>query len=1152
MMVLNRSVFAKDPADNRIVNDGVVNFGDAGSLRFELQTFVCEGEYKTAVEDILDSYLRHLDRDTQPAVWLSGFFGSGKSHVAKMLGAIWEDRELPDGSRARTRVQLPTETQERLKQLNTESKRHGPLHVAIDSLPGLNEDPGLAILGVILDSAGLPRSAHAAAAQKWMEEKGILDGVRSSLKAKGKSLEVIWPNMFVAPELGAAIAEHYPGLGSTTAEVLKALRAQFPQQKRIEREQFINLARWALRHDHSYRLTALILDEVQQYLGDDNAKIAAMQWVVETLSKNFNGRIIVVATGQSKLTADVASSNLNKLFDRFTLRRDLKETDVQRVVRRVVLEKSPSKVPAILNTMEACSGEIDRHLAGSRIEPRAADVDAYVPDYPLLPTRQRFWTAILRAYDPSEKKGRVRGMLRVVYESTLKVLDHPLGSVIPADAIYHWALPVLQAYKQISDAQTTRIATYYQDADPAAKLKGSLLALIHLIHLLPREGDADTGVRATKDHLADLLVTDLRAGSADLRKQVEAALTDLSASAEVMAVGGEYRLQTSQSQEWEATFTKHTKALDKAEHVSTERKARLEKLINEAAGRVRFTQGTAAVPRTASITFGDGEPGEGKDLQIFVRNEWDASTTDITEKVHARGPESPGITVILPRDANDTLRPTIVNYLAAARTLDTRASASGNEEAAAARHHFEDRRRINDEQINAIIREEVLAHAQVVLDGGDVVSRGDLAESLRDAAERAAVRLFTRFRDADFTKTKWGQVLDRAKKEDEKPLDPLGHAGPSLEHPVVSEVHRYIQDHPVKRGTHIADHFARPPFGWDPDAVVAALAVLLKDKHVRAVGRGGAVVDVGDFDKKSALDLTYVAETITLDITERLKLKKLFGDLGGITCRPNELEACADDFVATLRALAASAGGDAPLPAPASPPKLTHIAGLSGAEQLKAIQAAETDLRDDVERWRHHADRANARLDRWRLLVGLARHAGEFDVGQQVATEIDALREHRSLVSGEDDPTAPLISSLSGVLRPRLLDLHTQAVAAFDHAHAALEADELWQRLDDDQRQGIRQKVRLSPPAEVEVGTDGQLLAALDDRDLAGWRDAVHAMPNRFAEANAEALKLLKPQAQLTKVPARLLESPADVDAWLTEVRTLLNDRLKDGPVQIS
>jgi hypothetical protein len=976
--------------------------------------------------------------------------------------------------------------------------------------------------------------------------------VQASLEAKGKSLDGIWPNMFVAPELGAAIAEHYPGLGTTSGDVLKALRAQFPQRKRIERDDFIDLTRWALAHENSYRLTAVILDEVQQYLGDDNDKIAAMQWVVETLSKNFDGRIIVIATGQSKLTADVASSNLNKLFDRFTLRRDLKETDVQRVVRRVVLEKSPSKAPEITKTMDACSGEIDRHLAGSRIEPKAADVDAYVADYPLLPTRQRFWTAILRAYDPSETKGRVRGMLRVVYESTLKVLDDPLGSVIPADAIYHWALPVLQAYKQISDAQTTRIATYYQDADPASKLKGSLLALIHLIHLLPRKGDADTGVRATKEHLADLLVTDLHAGSADLRKQVEAALNDLSASAEVMAVSGEYRLQTSQSQEWEASFTKHTKALDKAEHISAERKARLEKLVNDAAGKIKFTQGTAGVPRTASITFGDGEPGEGKDLQIFVRNEWDASTTDIMEKVHARGPESPGITVILPRDENDTLRPTIVNYLAAAKTLLTRASASGNEEAAAARRHFEDRRRTNDETINAIIREEVLANAKVVLDGGDIVSRGDLAESLRDAAERAAVRLYTRFREADYSKTNWSEVLDRAKKEDEKPLDPLGHAGPSLEHPVVNEVHRYIQDNPVKRGSNIADGFARPPFGWDSDAVVAALAVLLKDKHVRATGRGGAIEDVGDLNKKSALALTYAAETVTLEITERLKVKKLFGDLAGITCRPNELEACADDFVARLRKLAGDAGGESPLPAPSSPPKLTHIAGLSGAEQLKAIQAAEADLRDAVERWRRQADRTKARLHRWQLLIGLNCHADEFDIGKQVAEQIDAIFEQRSLVKDEDDPTASLIASLAGVLRPKLLDLHKQAVSAFEASNADLKADDLWQRLDEDQRNQIRHKLHLSPPNDIEVGDDPQLLATLDDRDLAGWRDAVHAMPGRFTEAKNEALKLLKPKAQPTKVPGRLLESGEDLDAWLDEVRTMLNDRLKDGPVQIN
>lgn len=58
------------------------------TLRFELETFVCDGEYARGLERILRSYLDGLGREEQKAVWVSGFFGSGKSHLVTTSGKI--------------------------------------------------------------------------------------------------------------------------------------------------------------------------------------------------------------------------------------------------------------------------------------------------------------------------------------------------------------------------------------------------------------------------------------------------------------------------------------------------------------------------------------------------------------------------------------------------------------------------------------------------------------------------------------------------------------------------------------------------------------------------------------------------------------------------------------------------------------------------------------------------------------------------------------------------------------------------------------------------------------------------------------------------------------------------------------------------------
>ncbi len=86
-MTTNSQVFAKDPTTDSIPNSGVSkvqqpeNDSQWRVLRHELTSFVCSGEYERGLEKILGSYLSHLSQFEQPAVWVSGFYGSGKSHL---------------------------------------------------------------------------------------------------------------------------------------------------------------------------------------------------------------------------------------------------------------------------------------------------------------------------------------------------------------------------------------------------------------------------------------------------------------------------------------------------------------------------------------------------------------------------------------------------------------------------------------------------------------------------------------------------------------------------------------------------------------------------------------------------------------------------------------------------------------------------------------------------------------------------------------------------------------------------------------------------------------------------------------------------------------------------------------------------------------
>ena len=65
----------------------------------------------------------------------------------------------------------------------------------------------------------------------------------------------------------------------------------------------------------------------------------------------------------------------------------------------MVLRKTPDKVASVKSVLDSASGEIDRHLAGTRIGPQPSDVQDRLADYPMLPVRRRLWERMLRSVD---------------------------------------------------------------------------------------------------------------------------------------------------------------------------------------------------------------------------------------------------------------------------------------------------------------------------------------------------------------------------------------------------------------------------------------------------------------------------------------------------------------------------------------------------------------------------------------------------------------------------------------------------------------------------------------------------------------------------------------------------------------------------------
>src|SRR5271155_4061383 len=179
--MLLKDALLRDPSRYDLVNNGQARIQNESAdekmlaqLRGELSSFVCEGQYADGMARILESFLRGRTQPSQQAAWVSGFFGSGKSHLLKMLCHLWQDTGFPDGATARSLVpSIPEDLRALLRELDTAGKRTGGLIAAAGALPsGTTDNVRLTILAILLRAIGLPEQYPQARFCLWLHAQG--------------------------------------------------------------------------------------------------------------------------------------------------------------------------------------------------------------------------------------------------------------------------------------------------------------------------------------------------------------------------------------------------------------------------------------------------------------------------------------------------------------------------------------------------------------------------------------------------------------------------------------------------------------------------------------------------------------------------------------------------------------------------------------------------------------------------------------------------------------------------------------------------------------------------------------------------------------------------------------------------------------------
>jgi hypothetical protein len=965
----------------------------------------------------------------------------------------------------------------------------------------------------------------------WLKQNGYYDAVKAGVEGQGKGFDKELTNLYVSPVIAQSLLDAYPGFASSPAEARGLLKAQYPDVNDISDDEFLLTLEYVLELQSEtpgkLPLTLLVFDELQQFLGEDQGRTLQVQNVVEACSARFGSRLLFVGTGQAALGA---TPQLSKLQGRFTVRVMLSDTDVERVVREVVLRKVPAKVPALKSVLENARGEIDRHLAGTRIAPSAADNEFLVADYPLLPVRRRFWENILRAIDPAGIEGQLRTQLRVVHDATREVADRPVGTVVPADVIYdQQQSSMLQSGILLRDLAT--IIEQQNDGTPDGKLRSRLCATIFLIGKLPTEGVAATGARATADALADLLVEDLTAGSAALRQRIPALLQDLVESGTLMLVGDEYRLQTRESAEWEGDYRKrYARIRADDSRVASDRTTELRNATAAALKGITLTQGTTKTPRKFDQYFGmDAPKADSNAVPVWIRDEWSVSEKTVREDAQAAGTESPIVFVLLPRREADALKDGLASYAAAKECLDLRpvpATPEGMEARLAMKSRLEIERKTLD-----IIIGNIVDNSRVYQGGGNEVVAGTLAASVKAAVEDALVRLFPKFSMVDYPG--WGNVIKRAQQGAADPLSAIKYTGDVDKHPVCQDVRKCLGG-AGKKGSETRKQFTGVGYGWSQDAVDGALLALLAGGLVRATQSGQPITAKQIVQSQIGITHFY-EEGVTITAPQRITVRKLLSDIG-LPCAPNEEAEAIPRVLQQLTERASEAGGPPPLPEKPSTLLLEELRTLGGNEQFVAVYDAREKLLSASQAWLKARDKIAQRQPRWQALQRLLKHAEKLPVAAQVAPQVTAIQAERALLD-DPDPVTPLIGRLTDTLRAALQDAHDRLQETHAREMARLEATQEWQAVRESDRQALLVSNGLNAVPDIQVGTEPALLNTLDAIPLNTWEDTIAALPARVEQARMQAAHLLEPKAVHVKPKPATLKSPEDVEAYLEDLR---------------
>lgn len=544
------SMFKKDI--NREIS-GVVQVGqdDQESLHQELSEYIVTRELRRHFNTFIDNYSRAFDKPTnQVGVWISGFFGSGKSHFLKILSYILSGREVA-GKKAVDYFEekfddpMMFESLVRCTLYPTESilfniDREGPSNkdktvilrifakVFYNHLGYYGEDLKVVRLERFLQTTGKTEAFH-----RVFEEINGEPWVEARMTYA-----------FFEDDVVATLQETL-GMSETAARnwFNNTDREDISIKLLVE-----DIKEYVDSKGKDFRLLFCV-DEVGQYIGDDGDLMINLQTFVEEVGSQCRGQVWVMVTSQEAIDSVVriTGDGFSKIQGRFNTHLSLSSESVDEVIKQRILDKEPEaeqylkliyeKEQAVLKNLFTFTDAV-LDIKGYRSDVEYAATYPFVP-YQFIIMQKAFAEIRKHGHAGKHLSGRERSMLSAFQEAAQDVQDQDQYTLVPFSQFYNTVHSFLEGHIRQS-IDRCELAAYRREGVEPQDV--DVLKNLYLIRYVD-------DFKANIDNLAIMMIRDVRADKIRLRQEIGDSLKRLEQQNYVARTGDTYAFLTDDEQD---------------------------------------------------------------------------------------------------------------------------------------------------------------------------------------------------------------------------------------------------------------------------------------------------------------------------------------------------------------------------------------------------------------------------------------------------------------------------------------------------------------------------------------------------------------------------------------------------------------------------